>query len=100
MLLDEAHSIEGTPLATVLTAEVWTDRVLGASRMVDLPNRVTWYAAANNMEVRGGVPPAASSRSAWTQTMSRRTPAPARPSVTTRSSPGPASTGASSWAPC
>jgi hypothetical protein len=35
-------------IAAVLTCEVWSDRILGQSRMVRLPNRALWLATANN----------------------------------------------------
>jgi hypothetical protein len=49
ILLDNIRTgIESAQLAAALTAEVWSDRVLGVNRMVALPNRATWLATANN----------------------------------------------------
>lgn len=50
---DEAHRITGAQLARALTARSWTDRVLGASTMVEYPNRVTWMALGNQVFVEG-----------------------------------------------
>jgi DNA primase catalytic core len=46
--LSEKRVLDSPALASVLTAEVWRDRVLGESRMVTLPNTAVWLAAANN----------------------------------------------------
>lgn len=40
--------LESAQLACALTAETWSDRILGQSRMIDLPNRATWIVTANN----------------------------------------------------
>jgi hypothetical protein len=40
-------------LASVLTAPEWSDRVLGASKMVRLPNVATWVATGNNVQLGG-----------------------------------------------
>ena len=40
--------IRSATLASVLTSTEWTDRVLGVSRMITLPNRALWLATANN----------------------------------------------------
>jgi hypothetical protein len=37
-------------LAALLTTDVWSDRILGASRMVRLPVTTTWLATGNNLE--------------------------------------------------
>jgi hypothetical protein len=38
------------PLAALLTATTWTDRILGANRMVRLPIRATWITTGNNLQ--------------------------------------------------
>ena len=38
-------------LSAALTADVWSDRILGKSSMVVLPNRATWLVTANNPEL-------------------------------------------------
>ncbi|MFB3882441.1 MAG: hypothetical protein ACE149_14335 [Armatimonadota bacterium] len=49
ILLDNVRvGIESAQLASALTAEVWSDRLLGQSRMIDLPNHATWLVTANN----------------------------------------------------
>lgn len=49
VLLDNVREgLDSAQLASALTAERWSDRVLGASRMIDLPNRAVWIATANN----------------------------------------------------
>lgn len=37
-------------LAALLTASTWSDRILGASRMVRVPIRTTWIATGNNLQ--------------------------------------------------
>ena len=46
--LPEGRVLESAALASVLTAELWTDRMLGETRMVVLPNTALWLASANN----------------------------------------------------
>jgi len=49
ILLDNvAIGIRSAMLASVLTTTEWTDRLLGASRMITLPNQALWLATANN----------------------------------------------------
>lgn len=52
-IFDEAHHIKGANLARGLTGRTWTDRVLGASNMVEYPNQVTWMALGNQVMVQG-----------------------------------------------
>jgi len=40
-------------LATVLTAEIWSDRLLGKNENLSLPNLSTWIATGNNIRVKG-----------------------------------------------
>lgn len=54
-VFDEAHTLEGAPLAQALTAETWQDRILGVSTMANFPNRVTWISLGNNVQVRGDI---------------------------------------------
>lgn len=55
LIWDEAHVLEGTALAMLLTAPVWRDRKLGVSEMATIPNRVTFAALGNNVTVNGDV---------------------------------------------
>lgn len=43
-------------LAAVLTAREWSDRRLGSSEQVRLPQRATWIATGNNIRLRGDMP--------------------------------------------
>jgi hypothetical protein len=54
-VFDEAHTLEGAPLAQALTAETWQDRILGVSTMANFPNRVTWLSLGNNVQVKGDI---------------------------------------------
>jgi DNA polymerase-1 len=54
ILLD---NVEGTllagSLAAALTTDTWSDRILGQSAMVTLPQKVTWVATGNNLHIAG-----------------------------------------------
>lgn len=52
-VFDEAHTLEGAPLAQALTATTWQDRILGVSTMAAFPNVITWMSLGNNVQVRG-----------------------------------------------
>jgi DNA polymerase I-like protein with 3'-5' exonuclease and polymerase domains len=52
-VFDEAHTIEGAPLAQALTASTWQDRILGVSTMANFPNVITWMSLGNQVQVRG-----------------------------------------------
>ncbi|MCC6311595.1 MAG: hypothetical protein IT345_11880 [Trueperaceae bacterium] len=54
ILLDNASErrrLDCAPLASVLTSEFWTDRILGRTEMTTLPNRAVWLLTANNPEM-------------------------------------------------
>jgi DNA polymerase-1 len=40
-------------LAAALTTDTWSDRILGQSAMVTLPQKVTWVATGNNLALAG-----------------------------------------------
>jgi len=40
-------------LASALTTNVWTDRILGKSEVVSIPQRATWIANGNNIKLGG-----------------------------------------------
>ena len=42
------HKLGGSAIELALTAERWSDRILGRSEKVDLPLKITWIATANN----------------------------------------------------
>jgi hypothetical protein len=50
---DEAHTIAGKSLASILTAEYYSARLLGTSRMLTVRNRFTQIALGNNVQVIG-----------------------------------------------
>jgi hypothetical protein len=52
-VFDEAHTIEGAPLAQALTAATWQDRILGVSTMANFPNVITWMSLGNQVQVKG-----------------------------------------------
>ncbi len=54
VLLDNVVGAFGGPsLDAALTADVWSSRVLGESRLIEVPNRATWIATGNNVAIRG-----------------------------------------------
>ena len=50
---DEVPAINGRTLALILTAAIYSDRLLGSNRMVTVPNRFTQVALGNNVQVWG-----------------------------------------------
>ena len=50
---DESHTIAGRTLAMVLTAEKYSDRLLGGNKMLTVTNRFTQVALGNNVQVFG-----------------------------------------------
>lgn len=50
---DEAHVIAGKSLAMILTAETYSDRLLGSNKMLTMRNRFTQVALGNNVQVWG-----------------------------------------------
>lgn len=54
LIFDNVEGMIKSPtLAAVLTADSWQGRVLGRSEMVTVPNRATWVATGNNIDVGG-----------------------------------------------
>ncbi|MGA0894400.1 MAG: bifunctional DNA primase/polymerase [Ilumatobacteraceae bacterium] len=54
LIFDNVEGMIRSPaLAAVLTADTWQGRVLGRSEMVTVPNRATWAATGNNIDVGG-----------------------------------------------
>ena len=45
---DQRRTVDSATLSAALTAEHWSDRVLGYSRIVYLPNRVLYFLTGNN----------------------------------------------------
>src|SRR4030095_8722756 len=46
-----ASMIYHDSLAAVLTADTWSDRLLGANKHLSIPNRATWMATGNNIQL-------------------------------------------------
>ena len=55
-LFDEAHIVSGTSLARLITSTTWGDRLLGYSKQVAYPNRITVVALGNNVDIQGDMP--------------------------------------------
>jgi hypothetical protein len=53
IMWDESHVIAGRTLAAILTAERYSDRLLGGNKMMSAVNRFTMIALGNNVQVRG-----------------------------------------------
>lgn len=51
VLIDNVYSLRSAILAAALTAETWTDRMLGKNETVSLPVRWAWAATGNNATV-------------------------------------------------
>ena len=50
---DELHVIAGRTLAAILTAEVYSGRILGTNKLATVRNKLVQIALGNNVEVRG-----------------------------------------------
>ncbi len=50
---DESHIISGRTMARILTAELYSDRLLGGNKMLTVRNRFTQVAIGNNTQVWG-----------------------------------------------
>lgn len=53
IMWDESHVIAGHTLAAILTAERYSDRLLGGNKMMSAVNRFTMISLGNNVQVRG-----------------------------------------------
>jgi hypothetical protein len=53
IMWDESHVIQGRTLAAILTAENYSDRLLGGNKLITVVNRFTQVALGNNVEVWG-----------------------------------------------
>jgi hypothetical protein len=49
-------TINSPSLAAALTADEWSDRILGRSEIICLPSRSVWAATGNNLRVAGDLP--------------------------------------------
>ena len=50
------HRLESPSLALAVTASTWTDRILGQSRTITIPQRTSWIATGNNIVLGGDLP--------------------------------------------
>ena len=48
---DDVVKLDSHSLNTLLTGERWSDRIMGLSKMADVPNRALWIATGNNIEL-------------------------------------------------
>jgi hypothetical protein len=55
IVFDEAHVINSAVLCQALTAQTWSDRLLGGNKQARLRNVASWYAAGNKVERSGDV---------------------------------------------
>jgi len=55
-VLDNVHALWSSTLAAALTAPTWTDRLLGSTQMLTLPQHTVFLATGNNIEVGGDLP--------------------------------------------
>ena len=53
IMWDESHVIQGRTLAAILTAEKYSDRLLGGNKLISVTNRFTQVALGNNVQVWG-----------------------------------------------
>jgi hypothetical protein len=51
-----ACRVESPNLARAVTASVWSDRILGQSRTIDLPQQTVWVITGNNITLGGDIP--------------------------------------------
>ncbi len=48
---DGGRRLDSQSLASILTAEQWSDRILGETRMISMPNRALWLLTGNNLRL-------------------------------------------------
>ena len=49
VVIDNVHGgLESSQLASAVTADIWSDRILGKTQMVEFPNRAVWVVTGNN----------------------------------------------------
>lgn len=57
VLIDNVERpLEAASLASVLTASTWQARRLGSNSMIRIPQRATWIATGNNIQLGGDIP--------------------------------------------
>ena len=97
VLLDEVEELSSPALASTLTLGIFEGRVLGRTELLRLPQRATWAAAGNNVQLKGDL-----ARRCYSiaSTRRRRDPGSARASATTTCSAGPLPAAVTSWPRC
>ncbi len=50
------YRLDSPSLALAVTASTWTDRLLGQTRTITVPQRTTWIATGNNIMLGGDIP--------------------------------------------
>lgn len=50
-----SNMLRSAKLSQVLTATTWRDRILGQSKMIDLPQTAAWFATGNNIQIGGDI---------------------------------------------
>ena len=50
------HKLQSASLALAVTASTWTDRILGQSKTITLPQKATWIITGNNLQLGGDLP--------------------------------------------
>jgi hypothetical protein len=57
IVIDNLSSrLDSAKLAAALTAQCWSERLLGESKQLNLPQRATWVATGNNITLGGDIP--------------------------------------------
>ena len=51
VLIDNINNLDSPSLAAALTAKMWTDRVLGSTINISVPNNAVWFGSGNNPTV-------------------------------------------------
>src|SRR5262249_34006107 len=55
--IDNVDGVLDSPsLGAALTARMWSDRILGRSKVITVPHQATWMATGNNVLLRGDLP--------------------------------------------
>lgn len=55
--IDNGETIDSAVLARLLTAAVWSGRILGSTGMASFPNDREWLVTGNNLRLGGDLPP-------------------------------------------
>jgi len=50
-----ASMLRSSKLSQMLTARIWSDRMLGQNKMLNLPQTAAWFATGNNLQLGGDI---------------------------------------------